>query len=188
MVEAGCLCRLPLYDCRRVFIIVSCASTLHVKGIQINTAVDAAAALTPVAGALAAQVFAFGLFVASIFSAVILPVAVSFYVCEAFGYEAGINKKWDEAPQFYWLYTGIIAVSAGMILIPNAPLIQISLWSPAHQRHHAPRRPPLHDADHHKKEVMGKYVNKPVTNVIGWATIVILIGLTATMVVSLFLE
>lgn len=181
-VLIGCLCTIIV----AFFIVVSCASTLHVKGIEINAASDAAAALAPVAGALASQVFAFGLFVASVFASVILPVSVSFYVCEAFGYEAGIDKKWHEAPQFYWLYTCIIAVSAGMILLPNAPLIQISLWS---QRINGIMLPVVLICMMliiNKKEVMGKYVNKPLTNIIGWLTIVILIGLTATLVISLF--
>ena len=82
------------------FIIIACASTLHESGIKIEEAKDAAMALKPIAGNLASITFAFGLFIASIFSATILPVATAFYVCEAFGWEAGIDKKWKEAPQF----------------------------------------------------------------------------------------
>ena len=111
------------------FIIVACASTLHVNGVKIEEAKDAALALEPLAGQFASHVFAFGLFVASIFSATILPLATSFYVCEAFGFEAGIDKKWDEAPEFFTLYTSILVISTGIILLPNAPLISISLWS-----------------------------------------------------------
>ncbi len=181
-VFIGCLCTIVV----AFFIIISCASTLHANGIQINTASDAAAALTPVAGALASEVFAFGLFVAAIFASVILPVATAFYVCEAFGYEAGIDKKWEEAPQFYWLYTGIIVISAGIILIPNAPLIKISLWSQQINGILLPVVLICMLLIVNKKEVMGKYVNKPITNIIGWATIAILIGLTGTLVVSLF--
>lgn len=181
-VLIGCICTIVV----AFFIVVSCASTLHVKGIEITAASDAAAALAPVAGALASQVFAFGLFVASIFAAVILPVSVSFYVCEAFGYEAGIDKKWEEAPQFYWLYTGIIAVSAGMILIPDAPLIKIALWSQTINGILLPVVLICMVLIINKKEVMGKYVNKPLTNVIAWATIAILIALTITLVISLF--
>lgn len=181
-VLIGCVCTIVV----AFFIVVSCASTLHVKGIEITAASDAAAALAPVAGALASQVFAFGLFVASIFAAVILPVSVSFYVCEAFGYEAGIDKKWEEAPQFYWLYTGIIAVSAGMILIPNAPLIKIALWSQTINGILLPVVLICMLLIINKKEVMGKYVNKPLTNIIAWATVAILIALTATLVISLF--
>jgi Mn2+/Fe2+ NRAMP family transporter len=142
--------------------------------------------LAPLAGAFAAQIFAFGLFIASIFASVILPVATAFYVCEAFGFEAGIDKRWKDAPQFYWLYTGIIAVSAGMILLPNAPLIQISLWS---QRINGILLPVVLICMViivNKKEVMGEYVNKPISNIISWITIVILLALSATLFISLF--
>ena len=168
------------------FIIVACASTLYPEGVQIEAAIDAAAALAPVAGELASQVFAFGLFVAAVFASVILPVAVSFYVCESFGFEAGIDKTWEEAPQFYWLYTAIIAISAGIILLPNAPLIEIALWS---QRINGIMLPVVlicMVSIINKKEVMGEYVNKPITNIISIGTVVILIGLTATLVISMF--
>lgn len=181
-VLVGCICTVVV----AFFIIVACASTLYPKGIQINDASDAAAALAPAAGALASQVFAFGLFVAAIFASVILPVATAFYVCEAFGYEAGIDKKWDEAPQFYWLYTGIIVLSAGMILIPNAPLIQISLWSQRINGILLPVVLILMVMIVNKKDVMGEYTNKPVSNIVSWITIVILIALSLTMAVSLF--
>ena len=111
------------------FIIVACSSTLHENHIVINEAKDAAMALRPLAGAFASQMFAFGLFIASIFSATILPVATAFYVCEAFGFEAGIDKTWKDAPQFYTLFTSIIAIAVAVILIPNAPLISITIWT-----------------------------------------------------------
>lgn len=181
-VMVGCICTVVV----AFFIIIACAATLHVSGTHINDASDAAAALEPVAGAIAAQVFAFGLFVASIFASVILPVATAFYVCEAFGFEAGIDKKWNEAPQFYWLYTAIIIISAGIILIPNVPLIQISLWS---QRINGILLPVVllcMIIIVNKKDVMGKYVNKPISNIISWLTIVLLIGLSATLLLSFF--
>jgi len=168
------------------FIIVACASTLYVngQGTVINTAGDAAAALKPFAGALASEVFAFGLFIASIFSATILPVATSFYVCEAFGFEAGIDKKWKEAPQFYWLYTIIIMIGAGIILLPNAPLIGISLWS---QRINGIMLPIVLVCMMlivNNKEVMGENTNRRFGNIIGWTTIAIMIGLSLTLVTS----
>jgi Mn2+/Fe2+ NRAMP family transporter len=167
------------------FIIVACGSTLFVNGhgTQITDAKDAALALKPFAGALASQVFAFGLFVASIFSATILPVATAFYVCEAFGFEAGIEKKWKEAPQFYWLYTAILIISAGIILIPNAPLIEITLWS---QRINGILLPVILICMMllvNNPEVMGKHTNKLLNNIIGWATIVILVILSLILVV-----
>lgn len=168
------------------FIIVACASTLHVKGIVINEAKDAAFALKPLAGNLASATFAFGLFIASIFSATILPVATAFYVCEAFGFEAGIDKKWKDAPQFYWLFTSIIIIGAAIILIPNAPLILITLWSQVANGVLLPVVLICMILIVNNKEVMGEYVNKPMQNIFGWFTIVVLIGLTIALFASAF--
>jgi Mn2+/Fe2+ NRAMP family transporter len=163
------------------FIIVACASTLHVKGITINEAKDAALALEPLAGALSSQLFAFGLFIASIFSATILPLATAFYVCEAFGFEAGIDKKWEEAREFYYLYTAIIVLGVIIILIPNAPLIQISLWSQIINGILLPVVLVCMILLVNNKRIMGKYVNNSVQNIIGWGAVVILVGLSLTL-------
>lgn len=163
------------------FIMVACASTLYENHVQINEAKDAALALKPLAGELASQVFAFGLFIASIFSATILPLATAFYVCEAFGFEAGIDKKWDEAREFYILYTGILVLSAAIILIPNAPLILISLWTQVINGMLLPVVLVCMILLVNNKKIMGEYVNKPINNIIGWAAIIILIGLSAAL-------
>jgi len=165
------------------FIMIACASTLHENGIQINEAKDAALALKPLAGELASQVFAFGLFIASIFSATILPLATAFYVCEAFGFEAGIDKKWDEAREFYILYTGILVLSAAIILIPNAPLILISLWTQVINGMLLPVVLVCMILLVNNKKIMGEYVNKPINNIIGWAAIIILIILSAALLI-----
>jgi NRAMP (natural resistance-associated macrophage protein)-like metal ion transporter len=165
------------------FIIVACASTLHENGINIGEAKDAALALKPLAGNLASQVFAFGLFIASIFSATILPLATAFYVCEAFGFEAGIDKKWDDAKEFYTLYTGILVIAAVIILLPKAPLIQISLWSQVLNGVLLPVVLLCMIILVNDKKIMGVHVNKTATNVIGWVSIVILIGLSTTFLI-----
>jgi NRAMP (natural resistance-associated macrophage protein)-like metal ion transporter len=169
------------------FIIVACASTLHVNGIRIEEAKDAALALKPMAGVLASQVFAFGLFVASVFSATILPLATAFYVCEAFGFEAGIDKKWEEAREFYVLYTFILILAMVIILIPNAPLIFISLWSQVINGLLLPVVLVCMILLVNNSKIMGRYVNKPVNNVIGWSAIVVLICLSmALLILPLF--
>lgn len=165
------------------FIMVACASNLHANGIVINEAKDAAMALKPLAGKISSFVFAFGLFIASIFSATILPLATAFYVCEAFGFEAGIDKKWDDAPEFYILYTIILALSVVIILLPNAPLIGISLWSQVINALLLPVVLICMIVLVNDKKIMGKYVNKPITNIIGWTSIVILIGLSLLLLV-----
>jgi Mn2+/Fe2+ NRAMP family transporter len=165
------------------FIMVACASTLHPNGIVINEAKDAALSLRPLAGNIASQVFAFGLFIASIFSATILPLATAFFVCEAFGFEAGIDKEWDEAKEFYVLYTGLLVVSALIILIPGAPLIKISLWSQVINGILLPVVLVSMMLLINKKKIMGTYVNGRAKNIIGWTAVVILVCLSAALLV-----
>jgi len=163
------------------FIMVACASTLYENGIQINEAKDAALALKPLAGEFASQAFAFGLFIASIFSATILPLATAFYVCEAFGFEAGIDKKWDEAKEFYILYTSILIIGAAIILIPNAPLIAISLWTQVINGMLLPVVLVCMMLIVNNSKIMGKYVNKPINNIIGWGAVTVLVVLSLVL-------
>ena len=163
------------------FIIVACGATLNKSGIQIEEAKDAALALKPLAGAFASQIFAFGLFIASIFSATILPLATAFYICEAFGFEAGINKTLKEAPEFFTLFTIIIIVGIAIILIPGAPLIQITLGSQVINGMLLPVVLICMMLIVNNKEIMGEYVNNKIKNAVGWITIVVLIILTAIL-------
>ncbi len=166
------------------FIIIACAATLNVNGIAINEAKDAAMALKPFAGIFASQVFAFGLFVASIFSATILPLATAFYVCEAFGFEGGIDKKINEAPQFYALFTLIMVVSVIIILLPNAPLISITIWTQIINAMLLPVVLMSMILMVNNKRIMGSYVNNWFQNTVGWSTTIILIGMTAMLIIS----
>jgi Mn2+/Fe2+ NRAMP family transporter len=163
------------------FIIVSCAATLHVNGVQIGEAKDAALSLKPLAGIVASEVFAFGLFIASIFSAAILPLATAFYVCEAFGFEAGIDKKFSDAPQFYSLFTSIILIGVVIILIPNAPLITITIWTQVLNAILLPVVLICMMIIINKTEIMEGYVNNRLQNFIGWTTSIILIILSAIL-------
>jgi len=165
------------------FIMVACGSTLYPNGIQINEAKDAALSLKPLAGELASQVFAFGLFVASVFSATILPLATAFYICEAFGFETGIDRKWDEAKEFYILYTGILVVSAIIILIPNAPLIDISIWSQVLNGVLLPVVLVCMILLINNKKIMGDYTNNHLQNIIGWGAVGILTILSLVLLI-----
>jgi Mn2+/Fe2+ NRAMP family transporter len=166
------------------FIMVACAATLHVNGVVINEAKDAAMSLKPFAGHLAAELFAFGLFVASVFSATILPLATAFFACEAFGFEAGINKRIREAPQFYSLIGFIMTISVLIVLIPGAPLIRITIWT---QVLNAVLLPVVLIAMIrmiNNRKIMGSRVNNVFQNAVGWASAVIIIALTAALLVS----
>ncbi len=179
-VATGCLLTIVV----AFFIMVACASTLHSNHIVISEAKDAALALRPLAGEFSSAIFAMGLFVASIFSATILPVATAFYVCEAFGFEAGIDKRLDEAPQFYTLFTIILLLGMGIILIPAAPLIQISVWSQVINGILLPVVLVCMLVLVNNREVMGDRVNGIASNVIGWGMTAVLAGLSLYLVLT----
>ncbi len=110
------------------FIVVACAATLYPE-VQIEDAAQAAAALAPLAGRYAAILFAIGLLNAALFAACILPLSTTYTICEGIGWERGLDRSFRAAPQFYLLYTIMIIVGAGIILLPKAPLLSIMLIS-----------------------------------------------------------
>jgi len=113
------------------FIIVACAATLFAHHIPINDAKDAALALKPLAGPFASLLFGFGLLNASLFGAALVPVATSYVITEAFGFESGLNYSFKEAPEFYGLFTFAILIGAFLVLIPFVPLLSILFLSQA---------------------------------------------------------
>ena len=170
------------------FIVVACAATLHKSGVtEIVSGADAAEALAPLAGAAAKYLFAFGLAVASLFAACILPLSTAYSVCEGLGLEAGVNRRFKEAPEFYWLYTAIIALSAGMILMPGVPLLKIILTSQVMNGLLLPVVLVFMAILIRRRELMGEYINGPVYNAITWGTTIVLVGLALAMVVTSFL-
>ncbi len=181
-VIVGCL----FTDIVAWFIIVACAATLFVHGFhQMNDAADAAKALAPLAGQYAFILFAVGLFNASLFAASILPLSTAYTVCEGLGFESGVDKSFGEAPFFYWLYTILIALGAAVILIPDIPLVKISILSQVVNGAVLPFVLIFMVLLANKTELMGKYVNGRFFNAIAWITTVIMIGLTAAWFTSL---
>ncbi len=165
------------------FIIVATAATLHVSGqTDITGAADAARALEPLAGRWAALLFAFGLLNASLFGASILPLSTAHVICEGLGFEARIDRKFSEAPIFYWLYTALIVVGAGLILIPNLPLWTIMVLSQAANGVWLPIVLIFMIRLVNRRDLMGDLVNGPAANVIVWATSVVMIGLTLVLI------
>ena len=154
---------------------MACAATLYVHGYHnISDAKDAAQALRPLAGDYAYILFAVGLFNASLFAASILPLSTAYTVCEGLGFESGVGKKFGEAPVFYWLYTILIIAGAGVILVPNLPLVKISILSQVVNGVAVPPVLVFMLLLVNKKELMGDYVNSRVYNITAWATTVIM--------------
>jgi NRAMP (natural resistance-associated macrophage protein)-like metal ion transporter len=160
------------------FIVLTCAATLFKAGIRVETAADAAQALRPLAGKYTAYLFAFGLLNASLFAASILPLSTAFVVCEAMGWENGVDKKFSEAPQFYGLYSMLILLGAGIVLIPKIPLFPVMYISQVINGVALPLILIFMLILTNNKKLMGEYVNKKGYNIIAWGTIVILVVLT----------
>ena len=164
------------------FIIVACAATLFVHGQHdLKDGAQAAQSLRPLAGKFAYILFAVGLFNASLFAASILPISTAYAVCEGLGLESGLDKKFSEAPFFYWLYTGLIVAGAGVILWPNLPLVKITILSQVVNGAVLPFVLVAMLVLINKRELMGRYVNGLFFNIIAWATTIIMIVLTVMM-------
>ncbi len=176
-VTVGCILAIVV----AFFMMVACASTIHLQGLKIETAADAALALKPLVGQHASALFAFGLFNASLFGACILPLSTAFYICEGMGWESGVDKDFEQAPQFFWFFTIIIVISAGLILIPNAPLIKIMFLSQVLNGAVMPFVLIFMLLLINDRKLMGNYVNGPVFNVIAWVTVIIMNVLTVIM-------
>ncbi|MEI6305852.1 MAG: Nramp family divalent metal transporter [Deltaproteobacteria bacterium] len=167
------------------FMMVACASTIHLHGLKIETAADAALALKPLVGVHASSLFAFGLFNASLFGACILPLSTAFYICEGLGWESGVDKEFDQAPQFFWLFTIIIVTSAILILIPNAPLMMIMFISQVVNGAVLPFILIFMIKLINDRNLMGNHVNGRTFNIIAWFTVVSMILLTIVMTVDM---
>jgi Mn2+/Fe2+ NRAMP family transporter len=171
------------------FIIVCTAATLHASGLlNITDAAQAAKALIPLAGRWAGMCFAFGLLNASLFAASILPLSTAHVICEGLGFEAGIDHKFSEARIFYGLYTVLIAVGAGIILIPSAPLWKILIFSQVGNGIWLPVVVIFILLLVNRRDLMGEHVNTLTFNIVAWVTAIAMIILTLVLVyTSIFL-
>ncbi len=177
-VIVGCF----VTDIVAFFIVVACGATLYVNGIHdIADAADAALALRPLAGRFASLLFAGGLLNAAFLSAAILPLATTYNICEGLGVESGINKRFSEAPVFYWLYTALIVFGAGIVLVPRVPLIRLILVSQVANGVLLPFVLFFMLRLVNMKELMGRYTNTMFANVVAVSTSVVMVVLTIAM-------
>jgi Mn2+/Fe2+ NRAMP family transporter len=112
-------------------VVIACAATLHAHHQSISQAKDAARALEPLAGGLAAALFAAGLLGASLLAASILPLSTAYSVSEALGDESALDDSFRQAPVFYVSYGMVVTVSLAVVLVPGAPLVHILFLSQA---------------------------------------------------------
>ncbi len=162
------------------FIVVACAATLYVHGIRdIGVPSDAAEAMKPIAGRYAFILFAAGLFNASLFAASILPLSTAYTVCEGLGVESGLDKSFREAPFFYWLYSLLIFLGAAIVLIPNFPLVKVTVLSQVLNGVLLPFILIFMLRLINKKDLMGEFTNSLLLNAIAWITSIVMIVLSA---------
>jgi Mn2+/Fe2+ NRAMP family transporter len=183
------LCRLDVIvgcivtDVIAFFIVVACGATIyHTDHPEINDVAQAALALKPFAGKFASLLFAIGLINASLLSAAILPLATSYNICEGLGFESGVDKRFSEAPIFYWLYTLLIGGGALVVLIPNLPLLKFILFSQVANGILLPFVVIYMLLLINRPRLMGGFKNKQWQNWIAWSTAVIMICLTAVLI------
>ncbi|HUA82438.1 MAG TPA: Nramp family divalent metal transporter [Bryobacteraceae bacterium] len=178
-VILGCI----VTDVIAFFIVVACAATIYKSGHgEITDVGQAALALRPFAGQFASLLFAIGLINASLLSAAILPLATAYNVCEGLGFESGVEKRFSEAPIFYWLYTLLIVCGAGFVLIPNLPLLKVILFSQVLNGILLPFVLFYMLLLINRRRIMQEFTNKLWQNAIAWTTAVIMIALTMGMI------
>jgi NRAMP (natural resistance-associated macrophage protein)-like metal ion transporter len=164
------------------FIIVACAGAIWSNGARdITDSTDAAQALIPF-GPYAYLLFCAGLLNASVFAACILPLSTAYTVCEGLGFESGVNKRFKEAPIFYWLVTSLIVIGAGVVLIPNFPLVRMILVSQVINGILLPAVLIFMTLLVNKRALMKEWTNSPAYNFVSWTAVAVMIGLTVALV------
>lgn len=179
------------------FMIIANAATIHHSAmithkppldIDSAQAIDFARALEPLAGDFAAALFGFGILNAGLFTATVLPLATAYIICEAFGLEAAVDRRWSEAPVFYGLFAAGLVLGAGLVLLlPSDQLFRFTFYAQVMQGAVLPLELVLMLIIINRKRVMGKYVNTRTVNIIAWATAIVIGGLAIVYVIqSLF--
>lgn len=166
------------------FIIICTAATLYVVGISVETAEQAAMALEPLAGVGARYLFAIGLLGASLLAASVLPLSTSYAVCEAFGWERGLNQRPRDATVFYGLYIGIIVLSVLTVLIPGIPLFPLMWLSQSMNAILLPVLLVLVIKLVNDRRIMGEWVNSRLQNIFSWGLAIIILLITVVLFIS----
>jgi NRAMP (natural resistance-associated macrophage protein)-like metal ion transporter len=177
-------------DVVAAFIIIATGATLFVRHIDVQTAQDAAQALEPLAGPFAAYLFAIGLFGASVLAAAVVPLATTYSMTEAIGFERGVSRSFSEAPVFLGMYTGLIAFGALVAMIPGIPVIQLLIVTQVLNGVLLPVELIAIVRLVNDREVMGEHVNGRIRNVLAYGTAaaisVMSIGYVVVTILGLF--
>ena len=165
-------------------IIIVSAATLFKVGIRVEDAKDAAMALAPLAGEASTILFAIGLLGASLLAVSVLPLSTTYAVCEAFGFERGLNRSFRDAPVFYGSLIGIFVLSVLIVLIPGMPLFQMMILSQTLNAILLPVILVLVLQLANDRAVMGQYRNTRLTNILAIAITILIVLVTAVLLLE----
>jgi Mn2+/Fe2+ NRAMP family transporter len=165
-------------------IVICTAATLFVHGIAVESAEAAAMALEPLAGSAARYLFSAGLLGASLLAASVLPLSTTYALCEAFGWERGLDQRPREAPAFYGIYVGMIVLSVLVVLIPGIPLFPLMWLSQALNALLLPVLLVLVLKLANDPHVMGRWTNGRLQNVLAWALTVFIAAVGLLLLIS----
>ncbi|WP_431856660.1 Nramp family divalent metal transporter [Paratractidigestivibacter faecalis] len=165
------------------FIILTTGAVLFPAGIAVNGAEDAASALAPLVGPYAEALFGAGLVGASFLAACVLPGITSSAICEAFGWERGADRSWQEAPVYRGIITAIIFLSAVIVIVPNVNLFGIMMLAQVINGVLLPVLLVFMVLIAGDRHVMGSFANGRIWNGLTWFTIIAVVILTIVMFV-----
>ena len=165
------------------FIILTTGAVLFPAGIAVNGAEDAASALAPLVGPYAEALFGAGLVGASFLAACVLPGITSSAICEAFGWERGADRSWQEAPVYRGIITAIIFLSAVIVIVPNVNLFGIMMLAQVINGVLLPVLLVFMVLIAGDRHVMGRFANGRIWNGLTWFTIIAVVVLTIVMFV-----
>ena len=167
------------------FIIITTGAAFHYHQppIVIEDAKQTAEALAPLLGGhgeMAKKLFAIGLFDAGFLGALCVSLSTSWAVGEVFGWAHSLNRSVREAPWFYAVHIGMLLSAGAVVLIPNAPLIAITMFVQVVAVTLLPSALVFLILILNDEQFMGEYVNTRWQNVANWS-IVLFVTLMSTL-------
>lgn len=166
------------------FVIVCTAATLHEAGIEADSVSAIALALKPLAGDYAFILFGAGLFGASVLACAIIPLSTSYAICEAFGWESGVDNQMQDAKAFFSIMIGILFFAGLLVLIPGIDLIPLILATQQIAGILVPVILIFMILLVNDRRIMGNYTNSKLQNLISSITVLFIISLTTILFVS----
>lgn len=168
------------------FITIACSASLHAAGRRITTVGEAAEALRPLAGDYAAALFAVGFLNAALFAASILPLSTAYVVCEGLGWERGLGRGFKGAPHFHIIFTALVVLGAGLVLLPEAPLLRILITSQVMNGLLLPAVLILMLVLVSRRSIMGDLVNSRRYSLFCWILCAIIVALDLVLLATAF--